>query len=378
MQLLSWLRQLAGGQIRRRPSRNNRPTARWRPRLEVLEGRDVPSTLTVTTSVDEMDPNDGVLSLREAVAAANSGDKITFASNVSASDLTLGQLVINRNLTIEGQSKFGGYPTTYIFDGDGRAFDVVGSINVTFANVGIYGYADHGGGVLNEGASLTLSNCRVGGTAVVIVGGRSGVAGNVAGGALYNAAGIVSISNSQIVGQAIAYDTTAEGSSALGGGIYNAAGATLLVTNCTFSYSTTNSGASNAVAIGGYGFLSGYAAGGAIYNAGGSVSLTNTDIEGAFTVGSIVLGGAIFNSAGSLSITNCTFDGNSAEAGYGGTTAAGGGIYVAGGSVQIQSSTITGNTTFGGLGNDIYIAAGSVCISKNSTIGDIFGPYSLC
>jgi len=364
-----------GGSSQRNDRR--RPAPRCRPQLEVLEGRDVPSTLTVTTSVDEMDPNDGVLSLREAIATAKSGETITFADGVSGSALTLGQLVINKSLTIEGQSKFGGYPATDIFSSYvlSRAFDVVGSINVSFANVVINGFADHGGGVLNEGASLTLSNCSLGGTAFVSR--TSGVAGNVAGGALYNAAGTVSLSNCRIIGQAITYDDASEPTSALGGGIYNAAGATLLLTNCTFSYPGGIEG-SNAVVIGGFGFSSGYAAGGAIYNAGGSVSLTNTDIEAASTVAFTVLGGAIFNSAGSLSITNCTFDSNFAEAAYGGTAAAGGAIYVAGGSVQIQNSTVSGNTTFGGLGNDIYIAAGSVCISKNSTIGDIFGPYTIC
>src|SRR5262249_41189061 len=162
--------------------------------------------------------------------------------------------------------------------------------------------------------------------------------------ALYNAAGTVSLFNCQVVGQAIAYD----GSNALGGSIYNAAGATLLVTNCTFSPPGEGSPGEGctAVSAGGGGFSSGYAAGGPIYNAGGSVSLTNTDIELALTEGSTALGGAIFSSGGILTITNSTFDSNFAEAAYGPISAAGGAIYVAGGSVQIQNSTITGNLAF--------------------------------
>jgi hypothetical protein len=410
MWLSSWFRKPTLAQ-HRHSSQRRRPRSRCRPSLEILENRWLPSTLTVTTSVDEVDPNDGVLSLREVIAAAKSGDKITFADGVFGSELTLGQLMINKSLTIEGQSKFGGFPATGVFGsglGNSRAFDVAGSINVTLANMSINGVADHGGGVLNEGASLTLSNCSLGGTAIVILSGRSGVAGDVAGGALYNAAGTVSLSNCQIIGQAIAYD----GSSALGGGIYNAAGATLQVTNCTFSLNGDATDTSNAVSLAGNGFGSGYAAGGAIYNARGSVSLTNTDIEGAFTEGSTALGGAIFSSGGNLTITSCIFNSNFASANVGSpttaaggaifssggnltitscnfnsnialpyfgspTTAAGGAIYVAGGAVQIQNSTITGNTAFGS-GNDIYIAGGSVCISKNSTIGDIFGSYTLC
>ena len=48
---------------------------------------------------------------------------------------------------------------------------------------------------------------------------------------------------------------------------------------------------------------------------------------------------------------------------------------------NIGEIAITGNADFSDasvLGDDIYIAAGSVCISKNSTIGDIFGPYTIC
>jgi CSLREA domain-containing protein len=226
MWLASWFRKPTFAPHPHRRQRR-RPPSRSQPGIEILENRWLPSTLTVTTSVDEVDPNDGVLSLREAIAAAKSGATINFADGVSGSALTLGQLVIDKSLTIEGQSKNGA--DIFSLNGDSRALDVSGTVNVTLVNLFIAGTADHGGGVLNEGALLTISDCHVGGTAVVS--GPAGLAGNVAGGAIYNAAGTVSLSNSLVVGQAIAYG----GSSALGGGIYNAAGVTLLVTNCTFS-----------------------------------------------------------------------------------------------------------------------------------------------
>jgi hypothetical protein len=47
------------------------------PRLEVLEGRALPSTLSVTTLRDSGVAGDG--SLRGEIAAAQSGDTITFA-----------------------------------------------------------------------------------------------------------------------------------------------------------------------------------------------------------------------------------------------------------------------------------------------------------
>ena len=65
MFLTSWLKTL---RTRNRTGRTNRMPAapRFRPRLEAIEDRTVPSTFTVTTALD------GVAgSLREAVIAAN-------------------------------------------------------------------------------------------------------------------------------------------------------------------------------------------------------------------------------------------------------------------------------------------------------------------
>jgi CSLREA domain-containing protein len=360
MKFTFWPRGLRSG-------RQRQHTRSFLPRLEALESRWLPSTLTVTTSADVTDPNDGVLSLREAIAAAQSGDTISFGNGVSTVDLTQGQLVIDKSLTIKGQSKAG--VDVRSFYGDSREFDVRGNIAVTLANLAIAGgTADRGGAVLNEGASLSVANCLVGGTAIGSPGGAS------AGGAIYNTAGMVSLSNCDIQGAALAGSYSYPGVEALGGAIYNAAGATLQLTNCSIH----NSFASF---VGGPPDTGpGYAAGGAIYNAGGSVSLVNTVIEGMYTSAGTSFGGAVFNADGSLSVTNCTFDRNSAIA-QGSDTAAGGGIYVAGGSVQIQNSTITGNFAFGQSGRlgggDIYVAGGSACISKNSTVGDVFGPYTL-
>lgn len=55
-----------------------------------------------------MDPTgpDGLLSLREAISAANSGDQITFAQGLSGSTINLdpakGELLINNDLSIVG------------------------------------------------------------------------------------------------------------------------------------------------------------------------------------------------------------------------------------------------------------------------------------
>ena len=93
----------------RTPARRRRYTpagcprpAPVRPRLEALEDRWVPSTLTVTNALDTGAAGDG--SLRGEIAAAQSGDVINFASSLAGQTITLanGELPITRSLDIEG------------------------------------------------------------------------------------------------------------------------------------------------------------------------------------------------------------------------------------------------------------------------------------
>jgi molybdopterin-binding protein len=46
------------------------------PQLECLEDRLAPATLTVTTTADDLTPNDGTVSLREAITAINAGNDL--------------------------------------------------------------------------------------------------------------------------------------------------------------------------------------------------------------------------------------------------------------------------------------------------------------
>lgn len=100
--------------------------------------------LIVETLDDEVDDN-GLLSLREALAAANedasSPDTITFASNLSDGEisLSLGQLVIDGALTIDGDLDDDGTPDISIdAEGNSRIFDVA-SGEVTLEGLTITG-----------------------------------------------------------------------------------------------------------------------------------------------------------------------------------------------------------------------------------------------
>jgi hypothetical protein len=83
---LSWLRTQTRHAMRK-AQRTSKPAGRhatFRPRLEALEGRDVPSTLTVTNTLDY-----GPGSLRDEIAAAQAGDTIVFSNGLNGGTITL-------------------------------------------------------------------------------------------------------------------------------------------------------------------------------------------------------------------------------------------------------------------------------------------------
>src|SRR5438552_15608491 len=100
----SWIRKLGAvqGLPQPRPGRRapyQRAVARYRPRLEALEDRFLPSTLTVLSTADS-----GAGSLRAAIASAQDGDTIMFDHGLNglAISVTSGELVIDKSLSIEG------------------------------------------------------------------------------------------------------------------------------------------------------------------------------------------------------------------------------------------------------------------------------------
>jgi hypothetical protein len=257
----SWLRTRTrpGASEARRTSKPARRQATFRPRLEVLEGRDMPSTLTVTNNLDTGVRGDG--SLRGEIAAAHSGDTIVFDPTKMTGQqiqLTSGsELYINTSLTIQG------LPTQSVISGanHSRVFGVAAGVSVTLTNLTITGGTGitdfyslepgimdgDGGGILNLG-TLTLRGCTVSGNGNVFspdhtrsgggiynagtltIDGGSVLSGNVAGlgAGIYNA------------GKLSMTDTTLSGNKADsdGGGLYNYSGATATLMNCTITGNT--------------------------------------------------------------------------------------------------------------------------------------------
>ncbi len=170
MSFFSWLQNRSFSRSPRRGPQHRPAAARFRPRLEVLEDRCVPSTLKVTSLADS-----GKGSLRYEIAQAQSGDTITFDNKGGTITLTSGELDINKNLTIQGpgagiltvaSTGWGNPDASRILEVGYATVTLSGMTISNGAGVRSYNTVDTndglGGGVLNFG-TLTISGCTLSG-----------------------------------------------------------------------------------------------------------------------------------------------------------------------------------------------------------------------
>jgi predicted outer membrane repeat protein len=287
----------------------------FRPRLEALEDRHVPTVWTVTSPVDNVNqPN----TLRWAVAQAANGDTIDIRI-IRTIVLTQGELYLAHDLTINGVP--GPLETVEDISGDhlSRVFEVAPTAHVHLAVLGLFwgnGVANNpsgtiaendGGAILNQG-TLDLTDCQ-------LFDNRDNpnlslrTSDHGAGGAIYNN------------GISDRFGTPAVGA--------------LTLTNCQLFHNFSGS------------------VGGAIFNEGGNVSVVHCYLHR----NTAHLGGAIHNEGGTTVVTNSELDNNSA-----GT--AGGAIENASSPYLTSTSTLTvsgcyfvnnssGNVSGGGNGGAI-------------------------
>ena len=377
--------------------------------FDQLEARHLLATLVVNSAADlPVDLSDGVVTLRDAIHAANTdmlvapgaetgsgSDTITFDGSVfsggtnSLIRLTEGELEITETLTIDGST---GFDVTVTGDAAGDDVTVVGNVTDVVASFGgTVGASDDllddNSRVLNFSAltgdlsleGLTLTGGRTTGNNLYNYGqGREST--HSGGGIRFASSGSLSLSNSTLSGN------STSGFYAYGGGIYTESGSVSLTSstlsgNSTSGYAAfgsgigTRSGSVNLTSstLSGNSTSGDSSHGGGIYTESGSVSLTRSTLSGNSTSGFDAFGGGIGTRSGSVSLTNSTLSGNSTS----GDAAFGGGIATLTGSVNLTSSTLSDNSTSGddAFGGGIGASAGSVSLanstlSGNSTSGD--------
>jgi hypothetical protein len=389
-------RQTTG--LPRTSRRNNRSQKlRFRPRLEDLECRNLPSTLTVLNNADR-----GTGSLRDTIAAAQNGDVIVFDPTLAGQTiaLTSGELAFNQSLQIEGP---GADQLAISGSGAGRVFDLTGNgADVTIAGLTIAeGLAAQGGGIENAASNLTLSNDVLSGNEAVGLPGGTGEGGGVFNGSAATLQIRDSAFTANVAQGGVAAGANGDAGVAFGGGLFNVGVAT--VSDTTFSGNQAHGGDGGPLGVGGNGdggaiinegsltvddgkFVSNQAMGGnhgrltqfPFIGAGAAAGIYNvadlTIRDSSFT-DNLALGGAGYagvrggngNGASILSsgfpgaqpasatISDCTFTINQAVGGAGGAGAAGGQGSAAGvlgdhGTVTIRDCTFINNQAMGGAG----------------------------
>ena len=291
----------------------------------------------------------GDLSLREAIATAESGDTITFDSNLSGGTINLvdGELAIDKSLTING---LGAENIIIDADGNSRVFNIddgnedtqldvaLNSLSITGSEAEFDSTTDdlsfyYGGGIFNS-ENLEVNNANIYDNQTLFQGG--GIYSN----------GTLTVNNSAIYSNVV-NDPVDRGAS--GGGIYSEG---ILTVNDSAIYS-------NVVSVGFAG-----ASGGGITNAG-TATIDQSTISDNGVGGRLNSGGGIQNREGNLTITNSTISDNSSNLT--------GGILNNAGEVTV-TSTIIANVGNQNISGDDFISGGNNFISGEAEVGSRVGP----
>jgi hypothetical protein len=344
---LSWVSRGTGEAPRRWP-RAKPPALRrpYRPRLDILEDRTLPSSYTALTASDLIADINAANSAGGAntitlTAPTTSPYVLTAADNSTDGATGLPVVAKHDTLTIVGngdtveRSTASGTPAF-------RLFDVASAASLTLQNLTLQnglafgsGAPADGGAIYNQGALVLSAVTAQSNTAQ----GSNGPSGKD-----------FKINNSA-------------GADASGGAVWS--GSSLTLENGTLvqnNHAIGGTGGENDSISNGRAGPGGNAFGAGVFLAGGTGTFTGVTVDNNVAVGGP--GGAAFTGTGTAY----------AKAGNG----SGGGVYIAAGTVTLSSDTVDGNQAEGGTnpgfaGNDgyaygggIYLAAGTVTLSNDT------------
>lgn len=290
--------------------------------------------LTAKTLPDPTNTRTGThyTSIQSAINDAVSGDTITAEAGTYYENL-----IIDRSINLIGAGK-----DVTIINGQqmGSVITIIPGVTVTMTGFTITnGKAQAGGGIFNNGGTLTIKNSTITGNKVFSD--RT----TIFGAGIYNR-GSLALQDSQVSGNSmLSLDNR-------GSGIYNDRGSVRL----------QNSQITGNTADGGMSY------GGGIYNFYGSVILLNSQISGNKLHSASIYssGGAGILNEGNVTLINSTITGNIASADYS-SNSFGGGIYNSGNVYADYISSINGNAP-----NDVYLNSITVVPCINLRTGKFY------
>jgi hypothetical protein len=335
------------------------------------------------------DHNSGAGSLRQAIADACAGGRITFAGDYTIYLTTT--LSINKRLvvdgeahaiTVSGDSAGDGTPNVRVFSVGGSGVATLTHLSIVSgsASIGTDDCVDDCGGAIYNDGTLTVQNSTLSGNSAIYDGG-----------AIYNL-GMLTVQNSTFSHNSAEWEG--------GGGIFNEEDGTLVVWNSVFSnnsayawgggicsfdrlmvYTSTFSGNEAQSGGGIYGYegvltvQNSTFSGNHVSSGGGGIGNdgTLTVQDSVFSSNEAGYGGGICNGNeyenAVLTVENSTFSGNSVEWGDGG------GIDNEGGTLTVRNSTFSGNSADygGGIDNESTLNLYNTLIGNSPDGGDCRG-----
>jgi hypothetical protein len=310
------------------------------------------ATITVTNTNDS-----GPGSLRQALANANNGDNINFAVTGTIS-LFNGELVIGKNVTIAGPGA--NQLAINASQGPQAIFHVVSGKTVTVSGLTIAV-----GGILNDEAILTVSNCVLSFNSIGLYNNAAFNFGAIASVTIINSLFIDNVEGifNESGPPLGSTRTLARGSTLIrkladgGTGIGNCTAcvtiANSVVTRNTFGYRNATNLAATVTVLNSR--FTGHDLEAILSYGNAEITVKNSTISENFV--------GIEMSFANVSIANSTISDNS---GYGG-------VYAGGGDVSIVNSTISGNSSDTGTGGGIYNFNASLRITNSTITGNSAG-----
>jgi CSLREA domain-containing protein len=361
--------------------------------VQTLETRILPATITVTSLDDDVMQN-GFVTLREAIQAANTNkavdgsvagsvgeDTIVFAPTLDTSAGLIASLAMSgEQFTISESVKIignGSLKTVIDASSSSRIFFVssgsltLEKLTLQNGNLG----ADSGPGDLrNAGAAvllassgtLTINDCRI--------------QENTTAGAFSSGGAVAAVSGSITISSSLFRNNSTTGASSPGGAVFSGSGA-VQINSSTFIQNSTGGDASGggAVAVGTAGLTitdslfnenstqNTNSPGGAISTSAGGVVITSSRFRGNSTAAANSSGGAIFSQSGALLLDSTWLDENQTQA----DGSPGSAIATASAAVSLRRSTLADNFTAGTFsGGALATLSGTVIASQSTFSGN--------